>query len=308
MNKLFQAARFVRMHVDEETARELPGRLTVVDRWILSRLQRAVDEVRRGIEEYRFNDAGQAFYQFTWHEFCDWYIEMSKLALSSSDDAVAARSRAILRELLDQILLLLHPIVPFVTEEIWQVLGSGRDSIMVQAYPAERPGWRDHETEKAMAFLTGVVRAVRNLRSEMNCPPGKQVKAIFCGPQEDLAFLRAQQPYLSALARVGAAEFRTDGERPKGAATAIVAAVEIYLPLDELVHLDEERARLAKEVGKIEGELTRVRKKLANADFLAKAKNEVVDKEREKASQFEEKIRTLRTSLEKIEELQAGRN
>ena len=315
VNKLWNAARFTQMNLTGANASKPESgsilnddNLDFAERWIRSRLAFAIAEARQAIDAYRFNDFAHVLYQFTWHEFCDWYIEMSKLALNSPDHAVAARSRAILRELLDQILLLLHPIVPFVTEEIWQVLGNGRDSIMVQPYPVERAGWLDDETERKMAFLTGVVRAVRNLRSEMNCPPGKEVKVIFYGAEADLAVLREQQPYLRALARVGAAEFRHRGERPKGAATAVVGAVEIYLPLDDLINLDEERARLSKEVGKIEGELERVQKKLANADFLAKAKNEIVDKEREKASQFEEKIRTLRSSLEKIQEIQAGRN
>lgn len=154
----------------------------------------------------------------------------------------------------------------------------------------------------------GVIRAIRNLRTELNCPPGKEVKVIFFGGDPELALLRAQQPYLKSLARVGAAEFLGVGDRPKGAATAMVGGAEIYLPLDDLINLDEERARLAKEVGKVEDELARVQKKLANADFIAKAKEEVVDKERQKASQFEDKIRTLKNSLEKLQEIQAERN
>jgi valyl-tRNA synthetase len=159
-----------------------------------------------------------------------------------------------------------------------------------------------------MEFLMGVIRAIRNLRTELNCPPGKEVRVIFRGPESDLGFLRDQQPYLKVLARAGAAEFLTGDERPKGAATAVVGATEIYLPLGELINIDEERARLAKEVGKIEDELTRVQKKLSNADFIAKAKEEVVDKERQKAIQFEDKIRTLKNSLEKLREIQAGRD
>ena len=154
----------------------------------------------------------------------------------------------------------------------------------------------------------GVIRAIRNLRTELNCPPGKEVIAIFCGEEADLEFLRAQQPYLKSLARVGAAEFLGIGDRPKSAATAVVGGTEIYLPLGDLINLDEERARLAKEVSKVEDELARVQRKLANADFIAKAKEAIVDKERQKASQFEDKIRTLKNSLEKLQEIQAERN
>jgi len=315
VNKLWNAARFVQMNLgaadgaNGNSSGVIDDRdLGYAERWIRSRLAFAIAEARNAIDSYRFNDYANVLYQFTWHEFCDWYIEMSKLALNSADANVAARSRKLLRELLDQILLLLHPVMPFVTEEIWQVLGDNRTSVMVQPYPVAQPGWIDEETEKQMTFLTGVIRAIRNLRTEMNCPPGKEVRVVFCGADTDLAFLREQEAYLRSLARVGASEFRQAGDRPKGAATAVIGAMEIYLPLDDLVNLDEERARLAKEVGKVEDELARVQKKLANGDFLAKAKTEVVHKEREKATQFEEKIRTLRSSLEKIQEIQAGRS
>ena len=313
VNKLWNAARFTQMNLagangaGAENGSVLNHEdLGFAERWIRARLAFAITEARQAIDAYRFNDYANVLYQFTWHEFCDWYIEMSKLALNSPDADTAARSRKLLRELLDQILLLLHPLMPFVTEEIWQVLGGGRRSIMAQGYPVAQAGWTDEEAEKKMAFLMAVIRAVRNLRTETNCPPGKEVKVIFCGPETDLAFLREQQPYLRALARAVMAEAPASGERPKGAATAVVGAIEIYLALDDLVNLEEERARLSKEVGKIEDELARVQKKLANRDFMAKAKAEVIQKEKDKAVQFEEKIRTLRSSLEKIDGLQAG--
>jgi valyl-tRNA synthetase len=204
--------------------------------------------------------------------------------------------------------LLLHPIMPFVTEEIWQALGESRPSIMVQPYPRFDPAWADDAIEKQMEFLMGVVRAIRNLRSEMNCPPGKQVKAIFRGSEEELSLLRAQEPYLRSLARVGSAEYSSRDDRPEGVATAVVGTTEISLPLGDLVNLDEEQARLTKEIRKFEEEFARVQKKLTNNDFISKAKEEVVRKEREKAGQYEEKIRTLNLSLARIEESRAERN
>jgi valyl-tRNA synthetase len=315
VNKLWNAARFVQMNAlefaatDHETLRELANEdLPLTDRWIRSRLAAAIAGAREAIDGYRYNDYANGLYQFIWHEFCDWYIEMSKLALNGTigNDPDVARNR--LGELLDQILLLLHPVMPFVTEEIWQLMGNGRPSIMVQPYPQAQPQWVDSEAEKQMELLMGVVRAIRNLRTDLNCPPGKEVKAIFCGQPADLKFLRGQAPYLRSLARVGTAEFRTAGDAPKGAATVVVGSTEIYLPLDDLINLDEERARLAKEVAKMAEEIARVQKKLSNSDFIAKAKDEVIQKERDKAAQFDEKLRTLRSSLAKIEDLQAGRN
>jgi valyl-tRNA synthetase len=198
--------------------------------------------------------------------------------------------------------------MPFVTEEIWQVLGDGRESVMVQKYPTAGPNWIDAEAERQMEFLMGVVRAIRNLRTELNCPPGKEIKVIFHGPDNDLAFLGAQLPYLRALARVGSADYLGSGDRPKRAATAVIGSTEIYLPIDDVVNLDEERLRLTKEVGKVTDEIARVQKKLDNPDFVNKAKQEVIQKEREKAIEYQEKLRTLKGSLEQIQEIQSERN
>lgn len=315
VNKLWNAARFVLMNRSEDSVAEIRSDralagadLNFAERWIRSRLATTIAQAREAVDGYRFNDYANVLYQFTWHEFCDWYIEMSKLTLNGTVAGDATRSKRILVELLEHILLLLHPLMPFVTEEIWQVLGDNRPSIMVQTYPHAEPAWIDANNEKQMEFLMGVVRAIRNLRAEMNCPPGKEVKAIFHGPAEDLAFLRPHEPYLRLLARVGAAEYLTSGERPKGAATAVIGATEIYLPLGDLINLDEERARLTKEIRKFEEEFARVQKKLTNSDFISKAKEEVVRKEREKAGQYEDKIRTLNLSLVRIEQSRAERS
>jgi valyl-tRNA synthetase len=315
VNKLWNAARFVQLNladanrVDEVASRLISGqKFNFADRWIRARLAATIAEAREAIDAYRFNDYANILYQFTWHEFCDWYIEMSKLALNGSDAIQAAQSRKLLRDLLEQILLLLHPIMPFVTEEIWQALGESRPSIMVQPYPRVDPAWADDAVEKQMEFLMGVVRAIRNLRSEMNCPPGKQVKTIFRGSEQELALLRAQEPYLRSLARVVSAEYSSGDDRPEGVATAVVGTTEISLPLGDLVNLEEERVRLTKEIRKFEEEFARVQKKLTNGDFISKAKEEVVQKEREKAGQVEEKIRTLNLSLARIEESRTERS
>jgi len=315
VNKLWNAARFVLMNLGEDgtvqrhvAAALSDAGLNFADRWIRSRLASTIAEARAAVESYRFNDYANILYQFTWHEFCDWYIEMSKLSLNGTLGDEPKKSRQFLVELLEQILLLLHPLMPFVTEEIWQVLGEQRKSIMLEPYPRAEATWVDEDVASQMDFLMGTIRAIRNLRTEMNCPPGKEVKVVFHGPAEDLSFLRAQEPYLRSLARVGATDYVTSGERPKGAATAIVGSTELYLPLAQMINLNEERGRLTKEIDKAKDELSRVQKKLSNTDFLNKAKEEVVQKEREKAGQYEEKIRTLNLSLERLEEFQAGRS
>ena len=175
---------------------------------------------------------------------------------------------------------------------------------MTQPYPSFIARWIDVDTEQKMEFLMGVIRGVRNLRAEMDCPPGKEVKVIFHGPDQDLSFLRQQKPYLRVLARVGSADYLTSGERPKGAATAVIGGTEVYLPLGDMIDLEEEQSRLSKEVRKVEEELARIRNKLSNREFLAKAKEEVIQKERQKSTQHEEKLRTLNLSLERLREIE----
>ena len=315
VNKLWNAARFVLMNISEEAQAKrqvsfddlkvLQGEnLNVADRWILSRLACTVDEARKAIDLYRFNDFAHHLYQFTWHEFCDWYIEMSKLSLNGTLGDNPIKTQRVLAGVLENILLLLHPLMPFVTEEIWQVLRRGEGSIMMQRYPQVDRGRIQPETEERVEFLTVVIRAIRNLRTEMNCPPSREVRVILFGTEQNLDFLRSQEAYLRVLARTGSVEYLTTGERPKGAATAVVKATEVYLPLGDMINVHEEKRRLTKEVSKVETELARIQEKLDNTEFLAKAKEEVIRKQREKAEQFKDKFRTLNRSLERIQEIQ----
>jgi valyl-tRNA synthetase len=312
VNKLWNAARFVLLNLSDEVRSEPDpkaglgaGDLNIADRWVLSRLASTIGAAREALEAYRYNDFAHHLYQFTWHEFCDWYIEMSKLSLSGAlgDDPV--KTQRVVLVVLEQIVLLLHPLMPFVSEEIWQGLRprTPKQSIMVQRYPRSVPEWLDPEVEKKIEFLTEIIRGVRNLRAEANLPPAQQVKVILFAPEEALGSVRVLERYLRVLARVGAVEYLTEGERPKGAVTAVVGAVEIYLPLGDVIDLPQEQRRLSQEVRKLEEELARVRLKLGNHDFLTKAREEVVQKEREKAEQLQEKIGTLNRGLERLREI-----
>jgi valyl-tRNA synthetase len=164
--------------------------------------------------------------------------------------------------------------------------------------------WIQPEAEEKVGFLTEVIRAIRNLRTEMNCPPSREIEVVLFAPENDIAFIGSQEPYLRTLARAASVKYITQGERPKRAATAVVGTTEIYLPLTEMPNLREEEMRLTKEVGKVELELARSQKKLSNQDFLSKAKEEIIEKERKKAEQLEDKIQTLNRSLKKIQDLQ----
>ncbi len=310
VNKLWNAARFVLMNLDDEVLRDqrpaAAGEdLDLADRWILSRLSATVERAREAVVGYRFNDFAHHLYQFTWHEFCDWYIEMSKLRLDSR------ATQRVLHTVLKNILLLLHPLMPFVTEELWREVTARdaasprRDDIMVQRYPAADDFPADQDAEDKVEFLSAVVRAVRNLRTEMNVPPSRKVRVLLFDTEERLSLVRAYESMVCTLARAEPLEYLSPGVRPEKVATAIVETTEIYVPLDGAVDLEEESTRLHRALGKLETELDRVRKKLGNENFTAKARADVVEREREKAQEMEEKIEALNRSLGRIRELQA---
>jgi valyl-tRNA synthetase len=301
MNKIFQAGRFTRMHVDRETPRELPEDLPVVDRWILSRLQRVIDEIRRGIEEYRFNDAGSAFYQFTWHEFCDWYLEMIKPSLSpEADPLVRQNQRAVLLRVFETILSLGHPFIPFLTEEIWQSLPGDRGSILRQRAPAVETGRIDVDVEEDMGHLMEVVRAVRNIRSELNISPAKRVEVRLKGQVEELASLREHEEILRRLARAEKVVYKDPEYIPVQDATAVVNDIEVCLPLAGLIDFDQEARRLRKEVDKAGAELSVVTGKLANEKFVANAPADIVEAHRARKDDLEAKRSKLSRNLELV--------
>ena len=314
VNKLWNAARFVLMNLDDEVLRERPRPAEdllgespdLADRWILSRLKAAVERSREAIAAYRFNDFAHHLYQFTWHEFCDWYIEMSKLRLGGGDAVAAQR---VLHAVLRNILLLLHPLTPFVTEELWQAVTARDaesppgDDIMVQPYPAAADFPADPEAEEVVGFLSGLIRAVRNLRTEMNVPLSRKVRVVLFDTDERLSLVRGHEALVCALARAESLEYRSRGVRPEKVATAMVDTTEVYVPLDGAVDLQEESDRLHRSLGKLEAERERVRKKLGNEDFVAKARAEVVERERERAQELEEQIDALNRSLGRIREI-----
>jgi valyl-tRNA synthetase len=315
-NKVWNAARFVLLNVagkERDSVRLGDGvgreRLSLPDRWILSRLQHTVRDVRHALDEYRFNDVAALLYQFIWHEFCDWYVELSKIALESADTGEQARTRATLVAVLDAIVRLLHPLMPFITEEIWHAVHPDRahDSVMIQPYPSYDAQMVDAEAERHMGLLMDTIRAVRNIRAEMSLPPGQSLTGILM-PKTDAAEtqLRAHELYVRRLARLGEVRYQRDGERPRGAALAVVDGAEIYIPLAGLVNLQEESKRLEREVGKVTADLASVRRKLGDAKFLERAPEEIVEKERDRAAQLEEKRLSLEKSLERLRQIAAS--
>jgi len=303
-NKIWNASRFTLTHLQGYDPGKPAGeaQLTLADQWILSRVNKTVAQVREGLDAYKFNEAASTVYQFLWHEFCDWYIELIKPALYQ--DQYPGRkwlAQNVLARVLDTSLRLLHPFMPFITEEIWQNLPGSEGSIMVAEFPRFREKEIYPREEARMELIMQVIGAIRNLRSEMDIPAGKKAEVILYHPKkETLRFLEENRIYVENLARTEKLGFQSGGLRPKGSATAIVEEVEVFLPLKGWINLDEEEKRLQKELTRVSEDLSRTQRKLQNQDFVSRARPEAVEKEKEKAGALAAREAKLKESLERV--------
>ncbi len=309
-NKVWNASRFTLMNLEDfaagaaaDDADKKP--LTVVEAWILSRLQQVTIETVTRLDSYDFDQAAHVLYQFIWHEFCDWYLELIKPQLYDAANPMARRhAQGILLQVLSHILRLLHPFIPFITEEIWQKLPGAEGSIMVAPYPRPDPSLVNPAAEAEMRLVMDTITAIRNLRGEMNVPPASQVEIyLYSTASQPLDILRRHSQAVTLLARVQEPHYNEDSGPPAAAAKAVVDAVEIFMPLTGVIDFAEEERRLAREVEKISKELTQAQRKLANEDFLNKAPAEVVQKEKERVQSWSEKLTKLQNHQQRIREL-----
>ena len=306
-NKLWNASRFALMNLQDFDADRVDlhdPQLGDADRWILSRLHETIEQTSRALTDYRFNEAAGTLYSFTWNSFCDWYIELSKETLHGADPAAKRRVQGVLFTVLEQLLRLLHPLMPFITEEIWQALPGSRPaaSLLRADWPAAAAIPVDAGASARMELVMEVIRAIRTIRGEMDVPPGKQVSALLlCGSPESVTILADAQGAIKALARVGDLQCGQDLPRPAQAATQVAGDVEICLPLAGLIDLAEEAKRLGKEIAKVRSDVEFFQKKLGNEKFVANAPAEVLAKDRAKLAEAEEKLAILQRSLEKLQ-------
>jgi valyl-tRNA synthetase len=299
INKIWNASRLVFMNLEGVQAlREIPfSPSSLVHRWILSRLQRVVEEVDAAIENYHFNQYAQSLYQFIWHEYCDWYLEMIKPDFYGEDPEVKALAQAVAARVLEQILLLLHPVMPFVTEEIWQKLPQTSGSIMKASFPALRQERLDADAEEQMEVIMSVVNGIRNIRGEMNVPPATRVEVVcLCEKDFERSLLTSHAAMVSDLARLSVLKVAGVGEmsKPRLAAGMVTQQVEVYVVLKDILDFESESKRLHKEISKLEKEYGNTQRKLSNEDFLGKAPEDVIEKERDKGARLGEKLEKLR--------------
>ena len=312
-NKIWNAARYVLMNTEQkELDRDSISerRLTVADRWILSRLQQAIAEVHDGMANYRFDLVSQAIHSFFWDEYCDWYLELSKPVLWDEEinPQQASATRYILLVTLEQSLRLLHPFMPFISEEIWQrvapLLDKDDPTVMLQPYPLADAAVRNEEAETEVDWLKGVIIAIRNIRGEMDISPAKAIPVLLRkGSESDQRLLDANRQYLTKLAKLESIEWLDENTEAPPAATQLHGELEILVPMAGLIDVNAEISRLEKEITKIDGILTGLNKKLANEKFVSNAPAEIVAKERDKQATQQKAMEALRAKLATLQQL-----
>ena len=308
INKIWNASRYVIMNLDDETKAELPDDLSVLtlaDKWILSRLNETIASVTKNFDKFEFGEAGRSLYNFIWNDFADWYIEMTKETLNGNDEAAKTNVQAVLAYVLDNTLRLLHPIMPFVTEAIWQEMPHDGESIVVAAYPEVKAELDNPTAEADFQSLTDLIKAVRTIRTEANAPMSTEIDVLIKTSDENLArIFDENSDYINRFVKPKSLEISADVAAPKLAMTQIISGAEVYVPLEELIDLDEEIARLQGDLKKFAGEVKRAEGKLGNEKFVNNAPEAVVAEEREKLADWQAK---LAATDARLAELQAAK-
>ncbi|WP_386119755.1 valine--tRNA ligase [Weissella cibaria] len=305
INKIWNASRYVILNLDDETKAELPADLSVLtlaDKWILSRLNETIASVTKNFDKFEFGEAGRSLYNFIWNDFADWYIEMTKETLNGNDEAAKKNVQAVLAYVLDNTLRLLHPIMPFVTEAIWLEMPHDGDSIVVAAYPEEKAELDNPTAEADFQSLTDLIKAVRTIRTEANAPMSTEIDVLIKTSDENLArIFDENSDYINRFVKPKSLEISADVSAPKLAMTQIISGAEVYVPLEELIDLDEEIARLQGDVKKFAGEVKRAEGKLGNEKFVNNAPEAVVAEEREKLADWQAKLAATESRLAELQ-------
>lgn len=302
-NKIWNASRFALMNMDGMKYEDidLSGEKTLADKWILTRLNDTIDQVTRLVDKYEFGEAGRYLYNFIWEEFCNWYIEMAKLTLYGEDEAAKATTRSVLAYTLDSIMRLMHPFMPFLTEEIWQHLPHEGDSIVRASYPTRRDELHFADSVPAFEAVMNVIRSVRNIRSEVNAPMSKPIQLFISTSDEATQdYLSANETTIGKFTNATELEIGRGLTAPDKSMSAIMTGAELFIPLADLINFEEEIARLEKEVAKYEKEVERVQKKLGNPGFTGKAPAHVIDEEKAKEKDYLDKRDAVRARLEEL--------
>ncbi|RJP00680.1 valine--tRNA ligase [Exiguobacterium sp. RIT452] len=302
-NKLWNASRFALMNMDGLTHEQidLSGEKSLADQWILTRLNTTIDDVTRLSDKYEFGEAGRVLYHFIWEDFCNWYIEMAKLPLNGEDEAAKLTTRSILAYTLDQIMRLMHPFMPFITEEIWQHLPHEGETVTRAAWPTRNDSLDFPKAVPAFEAVQNVIRSVRNIRAEVNAPMSKQIQLMIATSDDQVQHdLETNLSYLKKFTNASELLVERNMTAPEKAMSAIVTGAELFIPLADLINIEEEIARLNKELVKYTKEVGRVEKKLNNPGFVGKAPAHVIEEEQAKAQDYKEKRAAVEVRISEL--------
>ena len=284
VNKLWNASRFILMNIDDDMSDDFSeNNLKLPELWILHRLQFAIDRINKYLNNFNFNEAAKVIYEFTWNDYCDWYIEISKTRFKKDNESYTNTVKSVSKYVLKNIIILLHPYSPFVTEEIWSKLKKHNDSdLIVKDWPKIENKWINKSLEDEMEILKSLISSIRTIRSQMNVPPNKLCKMIVQCNSEQKSILNSHSLIIKSLAKIETIEMTEDSKKPSQSATAIVDNMEIFIPLKGIIDFDIEKKRLQKRIKELNNHLIGANSKLKNKEFLKRAPKNIVDREKEK--------------------------
>jgi valyl-tRNA synthetase len=307
VNKIWNAAKLTFAQLEDfNESKVVKAKNSLPDKWIKARLNKTIEEVTTNLNKYRFNEAAAAIYRFVWHEFCDWYLELNKPVLYGKNSLELRKAtQRILYDVFKIILQLLHPFMPFVTEELWQVLNkSDKNSIMISTFPIYNKKWINEKAEKEMQFIMDVITSVRNIRGEMQIPPSKKLQLLI-SVSDGLSkkIIESGKNYIIIMANLEGLNVDINLVEPKGVATGVIGSTKIFVPVAGIVDIAAEKSRLEKELARVEKDLQQSSKKLANRDFLERAAANIIKKEEEKLKEFQERHVALGIAMKKLHEI-----
>ena len=303
INKLWNASRFVLMNIEDDISDELlENNFKLPELWILNRLQIAIERVNKHLENFNFNEAAKVIYEFTWSDYCDWYIEIAKTSFNKKNESYTNTVKIISKYVLRNIIILLHPYAPFVTEEIWSKIKKQGDSdLIIASWPSVDKKWINKSSDHEMEILKNIISSVRTIRSQMNVPPNKLCNMIVQCNTKQKSILNSYSLIIKSLAKIDNIEMTEDAKKPSQSATAIVDNMEIFIPLDGIIDFDIEKDRLQKRINELKIHLVNVKKKLENKDFLNRAPENVIRHEKEKKENMILELDKITKNLEMIQ-------
>ena len=301
MNKLWNACRFIEMNIDMNSNKNLKLlNLDLSDKWILDRLAKMVSDYNSQMERFHFNEAAKVLYEFTWSDFCDWYVEIAKIRFYGGDESRSKTARAVSIKCIRTVLTLLHPFAPFITEELWHHFSEKESSDLIVSNWVFKEDLRDLNAEEDMSILKDLITSIRSIRSRMNVAHGKHSDLFVRCTIEQAQFLKSHQDLIKTFCRVEKMSVGVNVEKPAQSATAVCAGMEVYIPLQGLVDLGEEKDRMKKRISEIERLLSGINSKLANENFLGRAPKEVINKERLNLSKLNEELEKITSNLDML--------